>query len=75
MNNSATFQLYPLIASDEMICEYLFATLTSHLSWQPITFRDLDIIDLICCVEDYSRNMSVKSFQNNFRSSGPSLQM
>ena len=42
MNNSAKFQLHHLIASEEIIFDYVFANLALWLPWQPIKFIGLD---------------------------------
>ena len=57
MNISAKFQLYPLMASEEMIFEYFFSNLAFRLPWQPIKFRGYVKNDMFG--ED-SRNIFVK---------------
>ena len=42
--------------SEEMIVEYIFASLAFRLPWQPIKFSGLE--KFVCLVEDYPRNIS-----------------
>ena len=46
MNISTKFQLYPLMASEEMIFEYFVSNLAFRFPWQPIKFRGLDKKDM-----------------------------
>ena len=46
MNISAELQLHPLMASEEMMFENLFANLAFLLPWHSIKFNNLDTIHL-----------------------------
>ena len=46
MNISTKFSFIPLMASEEMFFEYLFANLAIRLPWQPIKFSGLDKIHI-----------------------------